>query len=157
MVTPETQEVRVTSWNDLQHRLLPEPLKAVLEGEGANVFTVQMLAGTLETLNALDALADRPFVLFFEPPSMDDRIVNQFALFSVISDPETFVDAWLSSHPELWRKVVIPAEIKWEIRDKLDQANITERVLFPGLDGLSRWLKRHYSPRDSYPCIKKLS
>jgi len=44
-----------------------------------------------------------------------------------------------------WYKIIIPAELKWEVRDKLDQANIIEQVLSPGLDG---WLKRHYSPKD---------
>jgi hypothetical protein len=45
------------------------------------------------------------------------------------------------------RQIVVPAELKWEVRDKLDQANINERTLFPGLDGLSRWLERYYLPR----------
>jgi hypothetical protein len=55
---------------------------------------------------------------------------------------------WLDEHPEVYRKVVIPARMKWEVRDKLDQANVSERVLFPGLDGLSAWLRRYYSDRD---------
>jgi len=98
-------------------------------------------------LSDLGNLGMDDFVMFFEPPSMEDRIVNQYAFFSIMSDPRQPIDRWLASHPEIWRKIIIPAELKWEIRDKLDQANITERVLFPGLDGLSRWLKRHYSPK----------
>lgn len=129
------------------HQLLPTRLQDQLEREGANVFTVEMLSESVKSLDDLPALADEPFVIFFEPPSIDDRIINQFAFFSVTSDPRLSLDAWLDIHPERWRRIIIPAELKWEIRDKLDQANITERVLFPGLDGLSRWLKRHYSPR----------
>ena len=49
--------------------------------------------------------------------------------------------AWLEARSVIARKLIIPAALKWEIRDKLDQANITERVLYPGLDGLSQWLR----------------
>ncbi|CAB5168446.1 hypothetical protein D3OALGA1CA_5555 [Olavius algarvensis associated proteobacterium Delta 3] len=129
------------------HQLLPEELHVNLDREGANVFTVEMLSDSVRSLEELAGLSDDTYVLFFEPPSMDDRIVNQFAFFSITSDPAACLDDWLGEHPSIWRKIVIPAELKWEIRDKLDQGNITERVLFPGLTGLSRWLKRHYSPR----------
>jgi hypothetical protein len=81
---------------------------------------------------------------------LDDRIVNQFALFSLMSSPTAALDEWLRGHPKLAHPVIIPASLKWEIRDKLDQANISERVLFPGLDGLCKLLKRYYSPRPSY-------
>ncbi|MCF8051306.1 MAG: hypothetical protein K9L59_08730 [Desulfobacterales bacterium] len=99
---------------------------------------------------ASDALlweGNKDFLLFFEPPSMDDRIVNQFALFSVMSNSAMAVDEWLFRQKGLYKRVILPKALKWEIRDKLDQSNITERVLFPGLDGLSSWLRRHYSPK----------
>jgi hypothetical protein len=106
-----------------------------------------MLAETVKSLDDLDQLSEKDFVVFFEPPSMDDRIINQFALFSVMSNVSAILSDWLIEMPGLSRKIIIPKELKWEVRDKLDQANITERVLFPGLDGLSSWLQRHYSPR----------
>lgn len=51
-----------------------------------------------------------------------------------------------NSDTAVYRTITIPSALKWEVRDKLDQANITERVLYPGLDGLSRWLQRSYMP-----------
>ena len=63
-----------------------------------------------------------------------------------MTSPTQIMDEWLIKHPDLYRRIIIPKELKLEVRDKLDQANITERVLFPGLDGLARWLKRHYKP-----------
>ena len=130
------------------HELLPPSLRDSLRDEGANLFTAEMLDRVAEDREALDRLAeDDDFVLFLEPPSLDERIVNQYALFSLMSSAEASLDEWCAQHSELVRKIVIPAELKWEVRDKLDQANVTERVLFPGLDGLSRWLRRYYLPR----------
>ena len=129
------------------HRRLPARMGDGLTREGANTFTTEMLARTVRSMEEFDAMAADPFLLFFEPPSMDDRIVNQFALFSVMSNASLGLESWIADNPTLCRKIIIPATLKWEIRDKLDQSNITERVLFPGLDGLGEWLRRHYSPK----------
>ena len=126
---------------------LPSILQELLRLEGADVFTTELLGRGAGSLLDLDRLADEPFPLFLEPPSLDDRIVNQFALFTLMSSPTARLDEWLAERAGLTRRITIPAELKWEVRDKLDQANITERVLFPGLDGLSLWLRRYYTPK----------
>jgi hypothetical protein len=128
------------------HKEAPRELRNCLESEGANVFTTEMLGRVAKGLQEFDQLGE-DFVVFVEPPSFDERIVNQYALFSLTSRADGSLDKWLAAHPQLGRRIVIPAELKWEVRDKLDQANITERVLFPGLDGLSRWVARYYAPR----------
>ena len=126
--------------------LLPRRLRAILDEEGSDTFTVDMLGG-FGSLRDFDALAGKPFLLFLEPPALDARILNQAALFSLMPSPSASLHEWVDEHPDLVRRVVVPAELKWEVRDKLDQANISERTLFPGLDGLSRSLERYYFPR----------
>jgi hypothetical protein len=127
------------------NKRLPARLKRILREEGSDTFTVEMLSA-FSSLRSFDALRREPFVVFLEPPAVDQRILNQLALFSLMSSPCARLDDWLQQHPDLCRRVIVPSALKWEIRDKLDQANVNERVLFPGLDGLSRWLARYYTP-----------
>jgi hypothetical protein len=127
---------------------LPKKLREALEREGMNAMSADLLQDVAPDLDRFDDLGE-DFVVFFEPPALDQRIVNQYALFSLMPSPQARMDEWLERHAALARRVVVPAELKWEVRDKLDQANITERVLFPGLDGLATWLKRYFSPREA--------
>ena len=125
---------------------LPERLSKELLSVGSNSFTSAMLNNVYKNLGELSDEASE-FAVAFESPSLDNRIVNQFAIFTFMSHAGSLLDKWLEDKPELYFRIRIPAEMKWEIRDKLDQVNINERVLFPGFDGLSKWLKRHYSPK----------
>ncbi|HEX8621922.1 MAG TPA: hypothetical protein VF718_08105 [Allosphingosinicella sp.] len=108
------------------------------------------------TLSDLDRFRG-DFVLFFEPPSLDERIVNQGAVLSVLPRAGRDLKALLDEAADdgLYKRIIIPKKIKWELRDKLDQDNVTERMLFPGLDGTSRWLKRYYGqgPRRRKPAL----
>jgi hypothetical protein len=127
------------------NKLLPRRLRQLLDAEQSDAFTVEMLQ-EFDTLKAFDRLDRSPFVVFAEPPTVHPRLAAQHALFSLMPNPTARLDRWLMQHPSVYRRVLVPAALKWEIRDKLDQANINERVLHGGLDGLSRWLARYYRP-----------
>lgn len=98
-------------------------------------------------LERMERESGRPFLMFLEPPSLDQRIVQQSALFSMLSKPEDDLETWLGQYDGAARRVLLPAELKWEVRDRLDQANITERTLFPDLSGLGQWLRLYYRVR----------
>jgi len=114
------------------------------------VFTTDMLdryAASMEEFDRKLARSKEPALAFLEPPSLDDRIVNQAAFLSVTAPAGASAEDCLRRMPpDACLKIVIPASVKLEIRDKLDMLNITERMIYPGLDGLSMWLKRYYSP-----------
>ena len=124
---------------------LPASVERVRHKEGVWAFDTDSLAQIAESLSKFDRL-DKPFAVFYEPPSFDDRVVNQYAMLSALSNPSLAFDDWLEATSIPRRKIIIPAPLKWEIRDKLDNCNINDRMLFPGLGGLCDWLKRFYGP-----------
>ncbi len=117
------------------------------------VYDTRMLEKSFHDLDALDATLDKnnssgKSMLLWEPPSLDARIANQSGLLSIMNDaeesPNDFLKTYSQAYPDLIFKIVIKASAKAEIRDMLDQNNISERMLFPGLPGLCSWLKRYY-------------
>lgn len=124
--------------------LLPSSLRSLLKSEEAYVFTSGMLDGIVSLEDFDDLRNEDDFILVLEPPALDARITNQYAMFTALPSASESVSSFLRRHPEYERRIVIPGDLKWEARDKLDQMNVTERMLFPGLDGLSSWLRRYY-------------
>lgn len=118
------------------------------------VYDTRLLESSFRDLDVLDSTfdADRPetrLMLLWEPPSLDDRIANQSGMLTLMNSAtgsqNAFVGDYSSHHPTLVHRVVIAAEAKREIRAMLDQNNISERTLYPGLPGLCAWLKRYYA------------
>jgi hypothetical protein len=148
-------------FKQLHDSWLPDPLRQVLWQHHTLTFGIEMLEEKFSRISDVENQkgAHPDFVMFFEPPSLDARIVNQLGLFSFMNRPQARLHDWLIqlNRPRFGvvRKLIVPAKLKWEVRDKLDHMNITERVLMPGLDGLSTWLKRWYSPGIKFAASQK--
>lgn len=124
--------------------LLPSKYKDVLASEKAYLFTVDMLIDLVNDLDKYDNDMGEKSMVLLEPPSIDQRIINQYSYFSIIPKKVLDIEAFLNDNTSNTVKYIIDKNIRWQIRDILDQMNINERVVYPGLDGLSAWLKRHY-------------
>lgn len=130
------------------HDSLPEKYRAIIKKYNTTVFSVDMLTEVCSSLSQYDDDMKDHSMVVIEPPSLDPRIVNQYSFFSVIPDDMVDIEKFLNEHTDLTTRYIIKKELRWRIRDMLDHMNITERIVYPGLDGLSRWLGRHYFVRD---------
>lgn len=125
------------------NKKLPPKLKEEIKKRNTSSFTIGMLGNHAKNLKELKAISKKPFFLFFEPASSDNRISNQYALFSMCSDPNYNITDLIDD--DSMYRIIIPKEVKLEIRDKLDYINISERLIYPGLEGVCSWITRHYS------------
>jgi hypothetical protein len=129
--------------------LLPEEYRGVLRENKAEVFSVSMLSSLADSLSKYDEDMGSNAMVVVEPPSIDSRIVNQYAFFTVVPMGMDDVERFLDEHTENTVKYVIDKDLRWRVRDMLDQLDISERIAYPGLDGLSKWIARHYFVKDS--------
>lgn len=124
--------------------LLPKKYKNQLDKESSHLFTVEMLDSLVQCLDEYDTDMEDSSMILIEPPSIDQRIINQYSYFSIIPKEIENIEDFLASNTKRTIKYVIDRSLKWRIRDMLDQLNVNERIVFPGLDGLTAWIKRHY-------------
>ncbi|HKP35652.1 MAG TPA: FRG domain-containing protein [Pyrinomonadaceae bacterium] len=138
--------------DSVRDNLLPQEMRGHLFEAQAFVYNVPLLDKKFPELRTFDATEGEAgdLIIFLEPPSIDARIQNQFGILSVMNGPAKSHDSFLrkcsQEYPGMVQRIVIKHEAKAEIRDMLDQNNITERMLFPGLPGLCDWLRRYYGP-----------
>lgn len=126
------------------HELLPEKYRRVMAQAQSTVFSLKMLQSACAGPAEYDADMRGEALLIVEPPSIEQRIINQYSFFSIVPTGMDDVAGFLNAHTSRTVRYVIRRELRWQVRDLLDQLNMSERIVYPGLDGLSRWLARHY-------------
>ena len=129
---------------DKVNERLPAALRDMLNKRNTSIFTMEMLDRIGDSYDALNSFSREPYAFFFEPASTVNRIANQYALFSLTTDPAVMIHK-LPGLSDCFSRIIIPKETKLEIRDKLDYINISERMIYPGLDGICKWITRRYA------------
>lgn len=128
------------------NKSLPNCFTDTLSKESKHIFTLEDLSNyTNGNSNELLFFENniKNGLLFFGPPNIDNRIAHQWSIFS-ITKLDIDIEEYLLNNDIITYKYIIPKVIKPKLRDFLDHSNITERLLFPELEGLCHWLARIY-------------
>ncbi len=127
-----------------QIKHLPEKYRLAVGREQTTMFSVPMTTSPAPTLDQYDEDMGDHSMVIIEPPSTNNRIIMQYSFFSAIPSGMADIETFLNDHTNNTVKYIIDRNLRWRVRDMLDSLNISERMLFPGLDGLSKWIARHY-------------
>ena len=128
---------------------LPQKYRNIVERQEVTIFSVDTLAeATGNSLAQYDKDMGDSAMVVMEPPSINQRIVNQYSFFSVVPMAIDDIEEFLNQKTENTIKYIINKDLRWRIRDMLDQLNMSERIVYPGLPGLCKWIARHYYVRD---------
>ena len=129
------------------NQLLPEKYKAGLDAKKTFIFSVDNLAKITNSLDEYDEDMQGKALVTLEPPSIDQRIVNQYSFFTVFPKGMIKMEDFLDQYTNNTVKYIIDRSLRWDLRDILDQLNMNERMIYPGMDGIAKWLARHYYVR----------
>ncbi len=124
--------------------LLPNRYQDIVNRKQSTIFSVDMLLEAADSLTEYDSDMGDHAMVIIEPPSINQRIVNQYSFFSIVPMDMPDIEGFLDTHTNNTIKYIIRADLRWRVRDMLDQLNMSERIVYPGLDGLSKWIARHY-------------
>ena len=124
---------------------LPDSYKRAVYEKISTIFTVDMLKEiTGNSLKQYDKDMGDSAMAIIEPPSLNQRIINQHSFFAVVPMGIEDIEGFLDKYTKDTVKYVIDKKLRWRVRDMLDQLNMSERIVYPGLEGLSKWIARHY-------------
>lgn len=111
---------------------------------GAVVFSLKDLENVVSGIEQYDLDMGKEAFVTLDPPSIDERIVNQFSYFTIMPKGIDKLEDYLEKKTKNTKKYIIKSSLRWDIRDTLDQWNINDRTVYPGIDGIAKWLKRYY-------------
>lgn len=126
------------------NKRLPEKYKNALDQKKTFIFSVKLLSEVTNSIEEYDNDMGKSALVTIEPPSIDQRIVNQYSFFTVLPTGIIDLEKFLNDNTENTVKYVIDRSVRWDLRDILDQLNMNERTVYPGMDGIAAWLARHY-------------